>query len=127
MRDLEGFCNRLSSRRDLHPDIELVAFGRRYPAHKVILASQSTYFDVLLRWLSERSSSSASRTTQQRSPVGDDTAQDGPPQHELALGEDVTQKGEVARQLRCWVNRSRRRVAGHVGPACGRRSLRVHE
>ncbi|KAG2443607.1 hypothetical protein HXX76_001958 [Chlamydomonas incerta] len=90
MRDLEGFCNRLSSRRDLHPDIELVAFGRRYPAHRVILASQSTYFDVLLRWLGERSLSSVSC----RAPhSGDDTAQDGPPQRQLALGEDVTQKG----------------------------------
>ncbi|KAG2452352.1 hypothetical protein HYH02_003375 [Chlamydomonas schloesseri] len=95
MRDLEGFCNRLAARRDLHPDIELYAFGKRYPAHRVILASQSTYFDVLLRWLGERSTSSSSARSTVRETRGDDTsgAQDGPPRHELALGEDVTQKG----------------------------------
>ncbi|KAG2497113.1 hypothetical protein HYH03_004704 [Edaphochlamys debaryana] len=68
------------------PDICLRAFGQSYALHRVILASQSSYFATLLRWVELN-------PTGRVAGAGDGQEDAGLPAHDLLLGEDVTQRG----------------------------------
>ncbi|GLC49318.1 hypothetical protein PLESTB_000206200 [Pleodorina starrii] len=89
-RPTDDYCDSLYSTaytERLCPDVVLRAFGKAYPAHRVILASQSAYFATLLRWVSWQPAAGAG----QGAAAGAEWP--GLPCHELVLGEDVTQSG----------------------------------
>ncbi|EFJ50119.1 hypothetical protein VOLCADRAFT_89185 [Volvox carteri f. nagariensis] len=69
----------------LFPDVVLKAFGKAYPAHRVILASQSAYFATLWSWVSWQPASGRGCYAEEE--------WSSLPSHDLVLGEDVTQKG----------------------------------
>ncbi|GLI61858.1 hypothetical protein VaNZ11_004366, partial [Volvox africanus] len=88
LRSPSAYCDSLHSTAytaRLFPDVIIKAFGKVYPAHRVILASQSDYFATLWSWVSWRPAVARDKGTEEECP--------SIPSHDLVLGEDVTQRG----------------------------------